>query len=54
VRLRYMGFDFAKIMGEFWIREFVPFSLVTSSSCQYSNAVILLLTVALLSFEWCS
>lgn len=32
VRLRYMGFDFAKIMGEFWIREFEDYAFDSSGN----------------------
>ena len=32
VRLRYLGFDFAKIMGEFWIREFEDDALDSSGN----------------------
>jgi hypothetical protein len=39
VRLRYMGFDFAKIMGEFWIREFEDDAFDSSGNPLWVEAV---------------
>jgi hypothetical protein len=39
VRLRYMGFDFAKIMSEFWIREFEDDAFDSSGNPLWVEAV---------------
>ena len=39
VRLRYMGFDFDKIMREFWIREFEDDAFESSGNPIWVEAV---------------